>query len=145
MPYKDRQYAVTGVHILATYGVVCGYAEVIHGQTPRTWQERIQDMLAAIAEIETFIAGLNRDQFLADAKTLKAVVADLTIIGEAARYVPHAIVQGHPEVPWALMTGMRHRIVHGYYQVDPVMVWDTCQNDLAPLVPPLQQLLGQNP
>lgn len=40
--------------------------------SPRAWEERIQDILAAIAEIKTFIAGLSRDQFLADAKTLKA-------------------------------------------------------------------------
>jgi uncharacterized protein with HEPN domain len=46
----------------------------------RSWQERIEDILAAIAEIESFMAGMNREQFLADAKTLKAVVADLTII-----------------------------------------------------------------
>jgi uncharacterized protein with HEPN domain len=111
----------------------------------RSWQERIQDILAAVAEIDTFIAGLSRDQFLADAKTLKAVVADLTIIGEAASYVPNSIVQAHSEIPWALMTGMRHRIVHGYYQVDPVIVWDTCQNDLGPLIQPLQNLLQQNP
>jgi uncharacterized protein with HEPN domain len=113
--------------------------------SPRTWQEQIDDILAAIAEIESFIAGFSRDQFLADAKTLKAVVADLTIIGEAASHVPAATVQAHPEIPWPLMTGMRHRIVHGYYRFDPLIVWDTCQNDLAPLVPLLQQLLQQNP
>jgi uncharacterized protein with HEPN domain len=45
----------------------------------------------------------------------------------------------------ALMTGMRHRIVHGYYQVGPMIVWDTCQNDLGPLIQPLQTLLQQNP
>jgi uncharacterized protein with HEPN domain len=73
------------------------------------------------------------------------VVADLTIIGEAAYHVPAAIVQVNPAIPWALMAGMRHRIVHDYYQVDPVIVWDTCQNDLDPLVQPLQGLLQQNP
>jgi uncharacterized protein with HEPN domain len=113
----------------------------IPGHTLRSWQERIRDILAAVAEIETFVAGMTRDQLLADANTLKAVVANLTTIGEAASHVPPAIVQGHPEVPWALMTGMRHRIVHGYYQVDPVIVWDTCQNDLRPLIQPLQALL----
>jgi uncharacterized protein with HEPN domain len=113
--------------------------------SPRRWQERIQDILTAVAEIGTFIAGFTRDQFLADAKTLKAVSADLTIIGEAASHVPAAVVQAHPEIPWALMTGMRHRIVHGYYQVDPVIVWDTCQNDLGPLIQPLQLLLQHDP
>ncbi|HUY33822.1 MAG TPA: DUF86 domain-containing protein [Pirellulales bacterium] len=107
----------------------------------RSWKERIQDILAAIAEIEKFIAGIAKDQFLADPKTIKAVVANLTIIGEAARHVPDVIVQAHSEIPWPLMTGMRNRIVHGYYQVDSVMVWETCQNDLPPLVEALKMLM----
>jgi len=111
----------------------------------RTWQERVQDILAAITEIQSFIAGLSKTEFLNDAKTLKAIVADLTIIGEAARHVDNSVIQAHPEIPWILMTGMRHRIVHGYYQVDPMVVWDTCQQDLDPLIQPLQQLLQQNP
>jgi uncharacterized protein with HEPN domain len=98
--------------------------------------------LDAIAEIQTFLAGLNRDQFLADPKTIKAVAADLTTLGEAARHVPEAVVQAHPEIPWPLMSGMRNRIVHGYYQVDPVIVWNTCQNDLAPLAAALPALLA---
>ena len=110
----------------------------------RSWQERIEDILAAIAEIGSFMVGMNREQFLADAKTLKAVVADLTLIGEAARHIPQAVLQAHPEVPWASMRGMRTRIVHGYYQVDPVLVWDACQNDLAPLVELLNKMLAEH-
>jgi uncharacterized protein with HEPN domain len=108
----------------------------------RSWQERARDILDAVGEIDRFISGMGREEFLADAKTLKAVVADLTIIGEAARHIPDAMLQAHPEVPWALMRGMRNRIVHGYYQVDPLIVWDTCQNDLPALVEPLQRLLS---
>jgi uncharacterized protein with HEPN domain len=111
----------------------------------RAWQERLQDILAALAEIDSFLAGMTREQFLADAKTLKAVAADLTIIGEAARHIPDATVQASPEVPWALMSGMRNRIVHGYYQLDPIIVWDTCQNDLPSLAQVLKKLLADNP
>jgi uncharacterized protein with HEPN domain len=111
----------------------------------RSWQERVQDILDAVAEIQDFLSGMDRDQFLADAKTVKAVAADLTIVGEAARHVPDAVVQAHPEIPWALMRGMRNRIVHGYYQVDPVIVWDTCQNDLPPLIDTLKKLLALTP
>jgi uncharacterized protein with HEPN domain len=46
--------------------------------------------LDAVGEIQTFLAGLTRDQFLDDPKSIKAVAADLTIIGEAARHVPEA-------------------------------------------------------
>ena len=111
--------------------------------SPRSWQERIQDILEAVAEIQTFVAGLSRDQFLSDSKTIKAVVANLTIIGEAARHVPDSIVQAHSEIPWSLMTGMRNRIVHGYYQVDPTIVWDTCQNDLPALAAALPKVLDE--
>jgi uncharacterized protein with HEPN domain len=85
----------------------------------KPWQERVEHILDAIAEIEVFLAGMGRDEFLADAKTLKAATANLTIIGEAARHIPDAVVQSSPHIPWPLMRGMRNRIVHGYYQVDP--------------------------
>jgi uncharacterized protein with HEPN domain len=49
---------------------------------------------------------MSRDEFLSDAKTIKAVAANLTIIGEAARHVPDNRVQAHSEIPWPLMTGM---------------------------------------
>ncbi len=111
----------------------------------RGWQERVRDILDAVGEIETFVSGMSREQFLADPKTLKAVVADLTIIGEAARHVPDAVVAAHGEVPWALMRGMRNRIVHGYYQVDAAIVWDTCQNDLPGLRALLERLSAENP
>jgi uncharacterized protein with HEPN domain len=101
-------------------------------------------MLEAIAEIEVFVAGMSRAQFLADPKTQKAVVANLTIIGEAASHVPDEISRKYHEIPWVLMRGMRNRIVHGYYEVDPAIVWDTCQNNLISLVEPLRRLLQDN-
>ena len=110
--------------------------------SPRIWQERVQDILDAVAEIAAFISGMTFDQFHADARTLKAVTADLSIIGEAARHVPDAIATAHPEIPWPLMCGMRNRILHEYFRVDPKIVWDTCQQDLPLLVEPLKQILA---
>ncbi len=111
----------------------------------RSGRERIQDILDAVAEIQTFVGGMSRSQFLGDAKTLKAVVADLIIIGEEARHVPDDLIQAHPQLPWPLMRGMRNRIVHGYYQVDAAIVWDTCQTELTPLVEPLMKILAATP
>jgi uncharacterized protein with HEPN domain len=49
----------------------------------------------------------------------------------------------HPEIPWSEVIGMRHRLVHGYFEVDLMKVWDTVHRDLPalsmliePLVPP---------
>ena len=49
----------------------------------REWRHRIEDILDAIMEIQSFVAGATLEQFKTDAKTVKAVAADLMIIGEA--------------------------------------------------------------
>lgn len=91
--------------------------------SPRIWQHRIQDILDAAGEIGSFIAGKTFDEFRSNAMALKGVVADLAIIGEAARHVPNDIVAAHPEVPWPLMRAMRNRIIHVYFGIDPKVVW----------------------
>jgi uncharacterized protein with HEPN domain len=111
----------------------------------KRWQERIDDILQAVAEIDSFIVGMDESSFLADVKTIKAVVANLTIIGEAARYVPDEIALLDPEIPWGSMRGMRNRLVHGYYQVDAQIVWNTCQRDLPAIVNKLEELRRRNP
>jgi uncharacterized protein with HEPN domain len=36
---------------------------------------------------------------------------------------------------------MRHRLVHGYFEVDLRKVWDTVQNDLPPLIALIEPLV----
>ena len=68
----------------------------------RKWRRRIEDILAAIAEIQAFSAGATLEQFRTDAKTLKAVSADLIIIGEAANHIPDDVQDANQDVPWAV-------------------------------------------
>ncbi len=110
----------------------------------RQWTHRVEDILGAIGEIQSFVAGMTIDQFSADARTMKAVAANLMIIGEAANHVPDDVQEASLEVPWQLMSAMRNRIVHAYFDIDPDILWDTVQNDLPGLVEPLQALL-KNP
>ena len=109
--------------------------------SPRKWPRRIEDILDAVAEIKIFVRGQSREEFCRDAKTVKAVMADLAVIGEAAGHIPDDVISSHPEVPWALMKAMRNRIVHVYFDVDPKIVWDTLQQDLPVLVEALRRLL----
>lgn len=111
----------------------------------RPWQQRVQDMLDAIAEIEQFCAGIKFETFSTDNKTLKAVSCDFAILGEAATYIPAEITQARSDIPWPYIRGMRNRVVHGYFAVDPALVWDTIQHDLTPLKQQLQDLLQNLP
>jgi uncharacterized protein with HEPN domain len=74
-----------------------------------------------------------------------AVVRNFQVLGEAARHVPPDIQNKYPEVPWAIMQGMRNILVHDYFKVKVDIVWRTIQADLPPLVAPLQRILHENP
>jgi uncharacterized protein with HEPN domain len=109
--------------------------------SPRLWTERIQDILDAIAEIQEFTRSLSFEQFRDDPKTLKAVALDFIIIGEAAAHVPDDVADAHSEIAWSLIRGMRNRLVHDYFGMDPEIIWGTIQNDFPPLIAPLEKLL----
>jgi uncharacterized protein with HEPN domain len=109
--------------------------------SPRGWQNRIRDILDAIAEIQKFTRGLDFEAFKEDDKAIRAVEMNFIIIGEAANQIPEEIEEKYITIPWSLMRAMRNRIVHAYFEVDEKLMWDTIQNDLPPLVPVLEKLL----
>ena len=102
---------------------------------PRDWQDRVRDILDAIAEIQKFTDGMKFESFKDDEKTIRAVEMNFIIIGEAAGQIPQEIEDEYPTIPWHLMRAMRNRIVHAYFEVDEKLMWDTIQTDLPSLIP----------
>lgn len=49
----------------------------------------------------------------------------------------------HPEIPWADIVGMRHKVVHDYLGVDEDIVWQVVTEDLPQLLPTLESILPQ--
>jgi len=108
---------------------------------PRDWRFRLQDILDAIAAVQSYTAGMDYATFAGDRRTVDAVVRNIEIIGEAASHVPRSVTLAHPEIPWAEMRGMRNIIVHEYFGVTDRILRDTVNKNLPPLVEPLQGLL----
>ena len=79
------------------------------------------------------LAGVTLDVFVLDVKLQDAVAYRLSIIGEAAGRVT-ATTRESLALPWRRITGMRHRLVHGYHEVKPAIVWDTVTKDVPPLI-----------
>lgn len=109
--------------------------------SPRIWQDRLRDILDAIAEIQKFTHGMEYASFRDDDKSVRAVEMNFIIIGEAANQIPNEVEEQYPEIPWHLMRAMRNRIVHAYFSLDEKLMWDTIQHDLPPLIPILKKLL----
>lgn len=61
------------------------------------------------------------------------------IIGEAASRVSLATRDAHPEIPWRAITGMRHRIVHDYMNIDADILWQVASRNLPELIEMLRR------
>jgi len=99
------------------------------------------DMLIAARDAVTFISGLTREQFESSRLHQLAVMKALETIGEAAANVSESSRAVHPEVQWREIVGMRHRLVHGYFEVDLEKVWETVQTDIPTLINAIEPLL----
>ena len=93
----------------------------------------LEDIREAIAKIERYTAGLDQVAFEADEKCIDAVVRNLEIIGEAARQLPEAFTQQHPNIEWRKIAGLRNRVVHDYFGLDLQIIWQIIQSDLPAL------------
>ena len=102
---------------------------------------RLHHMLDAASEALSFATGHTRSDLDTDRKLLLALVKDVEIVGEAASRMSLELRNRHPQVPWVDIISMRHRLVHGYFNVDPDIVWSTVAEDLPPLVVLLTQVL----
>jgi uncharacterized protein with HEPN domain len=107
----------------------------------RDWRFRISDILDAIEAIDEYTAGMTFEEFCADRRTLDAVVRNLMVMGESVRWVPVQVQDGHRDLPWRGMRGVRNVVVHEYFGVDPRILWETCRRDLPPLIPRLEAVL----
>jgi len=63
-----------------------------------------------------------------------AVLRNLAVVGEAARCLPDDFKQEHADIPWASIAGLRNVVVHEYFRVNPDMIRDIVDNQLAPLL-----------
>lgn len=84
---------------------------------------------------------LSRESFDADENLRLAITYLIQIVGEAASRVSREFAERHPAVPWADITGMRHKVVHDYLGVDEDIVWQVATADLPKLVAVLEPLV----
>lgn len=102
---------------------------------------RLQHMLDAAREAVEFARLAHRQNLDHDRKLTLALVKDIEIIGEAAYQISEVTRQQLPQIPWDDIVGMRHRMVHAYFDINLDILWNTVKEDLPPLIAILQQAL----
>jgi len=103
---------------------------------------RIRHILDAAREAASFAGGRRRMDLDTDRKLNLSLVRLLEIVGEAARSLSPEFRETHPNLPWKKMVGMRDRLIHGYYDVNLDVVWETIIEDLPPLIAQLEKIVA---
>ena len=95
----------------------------------------------AISKIERYLEGFDLDTFKNDEVKIDAVVRNIEVIGEATNCLTRDLKAKYPEVEWRFATATRNRLIHGYFDVDPEIIWGTTQNDLPRLRKEIEKIV----
>lgn len=102
------------------------------------------DLMTAVEEIESFLAGADFNRFQSDRLLRYAVERQLIVIGEAARRLSESFKALTPAVPWKAIVGLRNILAHEYGEILAERVWLVATRDLKSLAKTLEPHLPQN-
>ena len=94
--------------------------------------ERLRDIPAAMEHIEKY-AVQGPAAFKTDELIQAWFLRHLQIIGEACRSLSESLKNSHPAIPWSKIIGMRHILVHDYFDIDLPLVWNVVERELPEL------------
>jgi uncharacterized protein with HEPN domain len=97
-------------------------------------------MIEACESVQRFIQGRRRLDFETDQMLLFAVVRAIEVLGEAAGKVSEDTRSACPEIPWPGITNMRNRLIHGYFDIDIDIVWNTASLEIPALLTDLRRI-----
>ncbi len=109
---------------------------------PRDDRVRIQHALDAARKAVASTADWCREDLDRDELASLGLIRLLEIVGEAATGVSPETRASHPTIPWNKMVALRNRLIHGYFDVNLDIVWDTIRTDLPPLIEALEAVLA---
>ena len=101
----------------------------------------LKHIAGAIQRIEEYTKGLSYQPFLTAFLTQDGVIRQIEIIGEASKRISQQTKEKYPALPWKDMVGMRDRLIHGYFGVDLLAVWNTVEKDIPFLKKEIHRIL----
>ncbi|MBQ4386114.1 MAG: DUF86 domain-containing protein [Prevotella sp.] len=106
-------------------------------------RERLIHIRESIDRVLRYTQAKTFDDLLADDMMYYAVVKNIEMMGEAANMLTSEFQSAHPQIPWKMVKGMRNYIVHEYFQIDNVVVWDVITKEIVPLREQIEKYLTE--
>jgi uncharacterized protein with HEPN domain len=105
----------------------------------RTYLLHIRD---AVAQLQTY-ADDGKRNFLADRKTQEATIRNFEVLGEAVKNLSPGLKVRHPDIPWKAIAGMRDKLIHDYFGVNPELIWDVLEMQIPALGVAIDKMLAE--
>ena len=107
--------------------------------------QRIDHMLGFVRRCRQILEGVDSSAYLASLGLQEQVELNMLHLGEVAARISDDIKESHPEIPWHEMVGMRNILVHEYFRVKPIVLFETVTTQFSELEQQLDGLQGEYP
>ena len=103
-------------------------------------EQRIAKIKEITNKLSDYInsSGITRDQLLEDEIIRWTLTTPLYNIGEHAYHLSEEYKKAHDDIPWAKISGLRHRSVHDYENTN----WSIISDIVFDVIPEFQKQLS---
>jgi len=108
---------------------------------PRSQLLYVNDIAEAVENIRSYVGNRTYEEFRNDRMRVDAVIRNFEIIGEAVKNLSEDLKGQFPSTEWKAVAGFRDTLIHGYFGIDPEILWDiittkipVLQNEIAAII-----------
>ena len=111
-------------------------------KTDTEWLKKIVSLWSALSG-EITQHGITREMLLMDQFSQWAVTTPIYNIGEQVYQLSPEFKKKHANIPWSVVSGLRHRLVHDYDGINWSLIADVIFDDMAPFVEQVKGILAE--
>ncbi len=107
-------------------------------------QQRVQKIYEKAVELNEYIVRhqVKKEDLLTEKPLQWLVTTPLYNIGENVYHLSNEYKSAHNEVQWAMIAGLRHRLVHDYDGTNWNIIADVVLEELPVLIEQLKKMVG---
>lgn len=99
----------------------------------RSDQLYIEDILESVTAIESYLKGLDYEDFIENRMVYAATIRELEIIGEAVAKISQTIKEKYTDIDYRTIKDFRNILAHEYFGVDMEIVWMIAKDKIPEL------------
>ena len=100
----------------------------------------LDHVLDAIKDMEESINNISKDDFINKKDIKDANIRRLEVVGGAVKKISVETKKKYPQIEWQKIAGLRDKIIHHYFGVDLIIVWNIIKKDIPILKKQIEKI-----